>query len=92
MSMILEHRRDPAHPEAFGRFMILLEFLQLVPEEVQRPEFSPERRVRIMTEMNESLRTVLDLLQACLNSPSDAMKVRALKCLVSWIHFEPPVL
>lgn len=74
------------------RVETVLMILSLIPEELQAIEISSDKKSKIYSEINESLVSVFEFIESCLNANSpQCPKNDALSCLTAWIKFGPPI-
>ncbi len=74
-----------------GHPAVLLEFLTLLPEEVRRADLEKKKQMQVYSEMSQSFRLVLLLLEQLMAHSDSFLRQSALRCLQSWIQFEIPV-
>ncbi|KAJ3293239.1 hypothetical protein HK104_004636 [Borealophlyctis nickersoniae] len=93
--------QTPGEGARAGLHLALLEFLTVLPEEVQKADIPPTRKAKITQELCDSTQSILDFIQSILQVPIPAdasqsmgilaTKQRALRCAQSWIQYGVPL-
>lgn len=66
---------------------LLLEFLTVIPEQIERDAIAKKQRQAAIREILEAKEMVLGFLNGILQAPPSELSVPALECLTSWLKY-----